>query len=82
MNLHCSFTNAQASTCNVAAVCIERQHFDVFIVGAGGQQFPTVAPSDAVDGAFVVFVPPEAQHRLLDRTRTTAGTDTDRHRMV
>lgn len=58
-------------TCGVAAVCIERQHFDKLIVGAGGQQLSTVAPGHAVDGALVVFVPPEANHRLLDCTGAT-----------
>lgn len=53
-------------TCGVAAVCIERQHFDKLIIGAGGQQLSTVAPGHAVDGALVVFVPPEANHWLLD----------------
>lgn len=53
-------------TCGVAAVCVERQHLDELVVGAGGQQLTAVAPGHAVDGALVVFVPPEANRRLLD----------------
>lgn len=36
-------------TCSVAAVCIERQDFDKFVIGASGQQLPTVAPGYTVD---------------------------------
>lgn len=53
-------------TRGVAAVCVERQHLDELVVGAGGQQLTAVAPGHAVDGALVVFVPPEANRRLLD----------------
>lgn len=55
-------------TRGVAAVCVERQHLDKLVVGAGGQQLTAVAPGHAVDGALVVFVPPEANRRLLDGT--------------
>lgn len=58
-------------TCGVARLRIEREDFDIFVIGAGGQQLPTVAPGHAVDGAFVVFVPLEAHHRLLRGTGTT-----------
>lgn len=60
-----------ALTCGVACLCAERQHFDVFVIGACSQQLPTVAPRHTVDGAFVVFVPLEANYRLLDGTRAT-----------
>ena len=55
-------------TCGVAGLGAERQHLDVFVVGAGGQQLSTVAPGHAVDGTLVVFVPLETDHRLLGRT--------------
>lgn len=56
----------ETPTRGVAAVCVERQHLDELVVGAGGQQLTAVAPGHAVDGALVVFVPPEANRRLLD----------------
>lgn len=56
-------------TCGVARLGAEGQHFDIFVVGACGQQLPTVAPGHAVDGAFVVLVPLEADGRLLERGR-------------
>lgn len=63
-------------TCGVTRVCIERQDFDVFVVGASGQQLSTVTPGDAVDGAFVMFVPPEAHQGLLHRSRTAVRVTT------
>ena len=36
-------------TRSIAAVCIERQDLNVFIIGASSQQLPTVAPSHTVD---------------------------------
>lgn len=65
-------------TGGVAGVGAEGQDLDKFIVGAGGQQLPAVAPGHAVDGALVVFVPPEADCRLLDGARSTDGTKTGR----
>lgn len=67
---HCNITCING-TCGIAAVCTERQDFDTFIIGAGGQQLSTVTPGYAVDRAFVVFVPPESHHWLLDCTRAT-----------
>lgn len=74
-------------TGGVAGVGAEGQDLDKFIVGAGGQQLPAVAPGHAVDGALVVFVPPEADRRLLggaDGTKTgrisEANVCTGRHR--
>ena len=61
------------STCGVAAVCIERQDFHIFIIGASCQQLSAVAPGHAVDRAFVMFVPSEAHRRLLDRTTIEAN---------
>lgn len=58
----------QSPTGGVAAVCVEGQHLDELVVGAGCQQLTAVAPGHAVDGALVVFVPPEANRRLLDHT--------------
>jgi len=69
-------------TCGVAGVCVERQDFDKLVVGAGGQQLTTVAPGHAVDGALVVLVPPEADHRLLDPARLTAHTHAHAHTII
>lgn len=57
-----------ALTCCIAGLCTERQHFDIFVIGACSQQLPTVAPGHTVDGPFVVFVPLEADDRLFDWT--------------
>lgn len=71
----------KSHTCGIAAVCIERQDFDVFIIGAGSQQLSTVAPGHTVDRALVMFVPSEAHRRLLDCTRATEGANTFKRRM-
>ena len=59
-------------TRGVASVGAERQDFDKFIIGAGGQQLPAVAPGHAVDGALVVFVPPEADGWRFDGAGSAA----------
>ncbi len=58
-------------TCGVACLGTERQDFDIFVIGACSQQLPTVAPGHTVDGPLVVFVPLEADDRLLDWTWST-----------
>lgn len=63
--------SGRALTCGVACLCAERQDFDIFVVGACSQQLSAVTPGHAVDGAFVVFVPLEANHRLLRWTGNT-----------
>ncbi|TNN36624.1 hypothetical protein EYF80_053202 [Liparis tanakae] len=61
-------------TRGVAALGVERQHFDGLVVGAGRQQPAAAAPGRAVDGALVVLVPPEEDRRLLDATATAGRT--------
>lgn len=63
--------SGRAPTCGVACLWAERQDFDIFVVGACSQQLSAVTPGHAVDGAFVVFVPLEANHRLLRWTGNT-----------
>lgn len=64
-------------TCGVAGLCTKRQNFDVFVIGACSQQLPTLAPGNAVDGTFVMFVPLEAHRWLLDWTGPTEGREMD-----
>lgn len=60
-------------TCGVAGLGTERQDFDIFVIGAGSQQLPTLAPGNTVDGTFVMFVPLETHRWLLDWTGPTEG---------
>lgn len=58
-------------TCGVAGLCTKRQDFDILVIGACSQQLPTLTPGNTVDGTFVMFVPLEAHHWLLDWTGPT-----------
>ncbi len=60
-----------AITCSVAGFRVEGQHFDTFVVGAGGQQLSTWTPGYTIYRAFVMLVPLEADYRRFTCARTT-----------
>lgn len=49
-------------TSGIAGFSVERQHFDVFVVGASGQKLPTGAPSHTVNRTFMMLISPKAHH--------------------
>lgn len=51
-------------TCSIEGLSIERQDFDIFVVGACSKKLATWTPGHTVDGAFVVLVAFEADFRL------------------
>lgn len=49
-------------TGGIAGFSVERQHFDVLVVGASGQKLPTGAPCHTVNRTFMMFISLKAHH--------------------